>query len=471
MTDHASAPAEGNSEVNPPHGGIEAADANPRLLSLSRSSADEVLYRGRAVEQRTGLECDFEVVARWGVKQDIRWTAHFDTEALAPYHSAPDEMTFVLRDQGFAAGYSIDSAHVSHRDLDNYAGWLDSGRIVGKADEEVQSIEVSWVNLSDTSGGRGAVLRAVGGDDDTQHVVWRGREVWNLGDWEMTIDARPDLGEVVSELKDHGGHAMTHLAVLRRADGGAFVSADVGPALRAFHQAVAFALGREAAPGPATAHGVDGSLVWREWSVRRADQMGGVRPWWHPHACPMGEVTRLIGAKLLDPLWGRNASHILQGYVLSKRGGFVEQRITVGYSAIEQLCWQVKVFEEGADPGKYDGKKAAQRLRGQLVAASLPLQPKIPDRLGALKQFAKDEGDPTAPLDGPSAVTEVRHRLMHPKDPTDLYSDSNLLVEAWALLGHYLELLILRWASYDSRIQNTSVIRGWAGEVEPVPWI
>jgi hypothetical protein len=200
-----------------------------------------VLYRGRAVEQHTGLECDFEVVARWGTKQDIRWTAHFDTEALALYLQPLDKMTFVLREGGFTESSSVDNAHVSHRDLDDYAGWLDSGRIVGNPDKEVRAVEVSWVNLSDTSGGGGSPLRAVGGDDGTQQVVWRGREVWNLGDWEMTLDARPDLGEVVSELKDHGGHVVTHMAMLRHADGAAFVAADVVPTLRAFHQAVAFA--------------------------------------------------------------------------------------------------------------------------------------------------------------------------------------------------------------------------------------
>ncbi|WP_157472604.1 hypothetical protein [Frankia sp. EAN1pec] len=404
------------------------------------------------------------------MKQDIRWTARFDTPVLERYFGGPDELAFVLRDQNFGNGYLIDRAHLSNRDVDSLAGWLDSGRIVGQVDREVDSVEVPWVNLSDAGRVSGTALRLLGGESPGQCRVWRGREVWRLGDWEMTVDARPDLAGVVDELKNHGGHAVTHLSVLRRVDGGTFVATDVTPVLRAFHQAVAFALGREAAPGPASARAADGSLVWREWSVRRADQMGGVTAWWHPNACPMGEVTNLVGAKLLDPQYGRNASHILQGYVLSKRGGFVEQRITVGFSTIEQLCWQVKVFEEGVDSERYDKKKAAQRLRGLLVDGSLPSQPKIPDHLHVLQQFAKDEGDPTAALDGPAAVTEVRHRLVHPKSPADLYGRPGLLVEAWVLLNHYLELLILRWVGYSGQIQDTSIIDGWAGSVEPVPW-
>jgi hypothetical protein len=469
MSSSSPVPGHGTPRTSPTGRVGEPAEADPRLLSLSTSSADEVLYQGRATEVSSGRECELEVIARWGVKQDIRWTARFDTVIPNPYWDGPDHLSFTLC-EGFAAGEVIDGMRVSGWDHDRLTGGLASGRIVGRTDGEIDSLDLSWVNLSDTGGGQGGVLRARDGSVDTRTAVWRGREIWNLGDWEMTVDARPDLAKVIGELKDHGGHAVTHLAVLRRADRESFSAADVTPILRAYHQAVAFALGREAAPSPATARGRDGSIVWREWSVRRADQMGGVTPWWHRNACSMDEVTRLIGAKLLDPKFGRNASHILQGYVLAKRGGFLEQRITVGFSTIEQICWQIKVFEEGVDGRRYDRKDADQRLRGMLVNAQMPHQPWVPDHLPALKQFTKREGLPTADLDGPAAVAQVRHRIVHPKDPTDLYDIPNLLPEAWVLLGRYLELLILRWSGYAGSVQDTSVIGGWAGEVKPVPW-
>jgi hypothetical protein len=181
----------------------------------------------------------------------------------------------------------------------------------------------------------------------------------------------------------------------------------------------------------------------------------------------MDEVTRLVGAKLLDPASGRNAAHIFQGYVSSKLGSFVEQRIGVGFSALEQLGWQRKVLEGGADQKKYDKPSAGDRLKDLLAEAMVPLD--VPPHLPALLQFAQEKGQ-NGPLDGPTAVARVRNRLTHPRDASEMYDPPDLIVQTWVLLVHYIELLILHWVGYQGKIQDTSVIGGWAGTVSQVPW-
>jgi hypothetical protein len=154
---------------------------------------------------------------------------------------------------------------------------------------------------------------------------------------------------------------------------------------------------------------------------------------------------------------------LAQAYVASNRGGFVEQRITVAFAALELLSWQRAVLEGSADPVKHENKKAAWRLRAMLKAAKIPISP-IPAHLPALKAFAKKEGH----SDAPQAVAEVRHRLTHPKVLDDLYDREHLLTEAWWLTVRYLELLILHWVGYTGGVVDRTK-RGWP-QVDTVPW-
>jgi hypothetical protein len=155
---------------------------------------------------------------------------------------------------------------------------------------------------------------------------------------------------------------------------------------------------------------------------------------------------------------------LAQSYVASNRGGFLEQRITIAFAALELLSWQRAVLEGGADPDKHDKKKGADwRLRALLTNAKVPIAP-VPAHLSALKAFAHDEGLG----DAPKAVAEVRHRLTHPKVLEDLYDRGRLLTEAWMLTVRYLELLILHWVGYTGRIVDRTK-PGWP-QVDAVPW-
>jgi hypothetical protein len=333
------------------------------------------------------------------------------------------------------------------------------GAVVGTTAAAVPAVLVRWVNLGDV--GPGSWLEAPTGDTTPQR--WTGRQTWRVGEWTMAVDARPDLHPVGKALRTTGKYAVTHLAALQRVDARPFTAEEYQPALTAYQLAGSFVLGRFTCPALAEARDDRGRLLWREWGARLVDPLGGVTAWWNPAAAPMADPVRKLGELLLDPKRGRVARHLAQAYVASNRGGFVEQRITNAFAALELLSWQRAVLEGGADPDKHDSKRADQRLRGLLTNAKVPIVP-VPAHLPALEAFARDEGLG----DAAKAVAEVRHRITHPKALDDLYGREQLLTEAWWLTVRYLELLVLHWVGYAGGVIDRTK-RGWP-QVDAVPW-
>jgi hypothetical protein len=335
---------------------------------------------------------------------------------------------------------------------------MDGGTVIGNTKGVTSEVSARWINLNDV-GGEDWIEVASNGKSRS----WNGRQSWQLGEWTMTLDARPDLPRVTRTLKDTGKYAVTHIAVLRRLDGRRFTAAECMDILTAYQLASSFVVGRFTSPALAEARDDGGRLIWREWTVRFADRLGGVTAWWDRAASPIADPIRLLGDWLIDPTRQRVAENLVKAYVASNRGGFVEQRLSTAYAALELLSWQRAVIEGGADPKKHDSKRADRRLRSMLAKAKVPIS--IPEHLSALVAFAQDEGL----SDGPKAVTEVRHRLTHPKSPSDLYDRKRLLTDAWLLTVRYLELLILHWIGYAGQVVDRTKLGGYA-QLDPVPW-
>jgi hypothetical protein len=427
--------------------------AHPSISTLRPTTANHVLYDGPATEVNSGRDCRLRVVVRWLPSQDVRWTAHFAEPGFKAW-GADDEVRFRLKARGAYSGQEV-----AGRALNSASGWMAGGAVVGRTEAAVPAVLARWVNLGEVGGD--SWLEAVAGDG-TRHR-WPGRQSWRLGEWIMAVDARPDLGTVIETLKETRKYAVTHLAVLHRIDTRPFTAEECQSALRAYQLASSFVLGRFTCPALAEARDDNGRLVWREWGAPLADPLDGVDAWWNATAAPIADPMHLLGERFLDPTRGRVARHLAQSYVASNRGGFVEQRITIAFAALELLSWQRAVLEGSADPVKHENKKAAWRLRAMLKEAKIPISP-IPAHLPALKAFAKEEGH----SDAPKAVAEVRHRLTHPKVLEDLYDRDQLLTEAWWLTVRYLELLILHWVGYTGRVIDRTK-RGWP-QVDAVPW-
>lgn len=439
--------------------------ADPRIAALSDSSADETLYAGPALDEELGIKCLLEVTASWLPRQTIRWKATF-LEGLPKemlWSGLEDRAFRLLADDGHK-DFPLDRAHVSRQDNSTMTGWLDGGRMVGSLSESVTAVKIRWVNLPDVGGGERLTVT-----DGAGVRQWRGRQRWAIDDWEMVIDPRPDLRDVRRDLAASYGYAVTHLATLRRIDDAPFTAAEIQPVLSAYQLAVSFALGRDTAPSLPIAEDQHGRTIWQEWSVRRADPVTGVTPWWHIVASPMDTVTRLVGARLLHEDVGKTAAHLIQGYIASTHVGFLEQRIMTAFSVVERLGLQRNMHEAGISRRQYERRypDGAARFRAALDMGSIPLE--IGDHLPTLREFAQTVAP--EPHDVPAVLTAVRNRLVHPHGMWDIYDRPNLLVEAWKLLVHCLELLILHWVGYTGKVQDTSQLRGWSGEVHPVPWV
>lgn len=431
--------------------------AHPSISNLRPTSANEVLYDGPAAELDSGRDCRLRVIARWLPNQEVRWKANFSEPGHWPWN---DDTTcrFRLKTGGGYAGQEV-VGHISRQDLASASGWMDGGAVVGNTEAVVPEVSSRWINLGDVGGDTWLEVVSF---DGTQRR-WAGRQSWRLGEWTMTVDARPDLRAVTRTLKDTGKYAVTHLAVLRRLDEKPFTAVECIPILTAYQLASSFVLGRFTSPALTEARDDDGRLMWREWSVRLADQLGGITAWWNRTAAPIADPIRLLGDWLLDPRRHRVAEYLAQASIASNRGGFVEQRITTAFAALELLSWQRTVLEGVADPDKHDNKRADQRLRTMLTNAKVPIS--LPEHLSALVAFAHDEGLG----DGPRSVTEVRHRLTHPKAPDDLYARKRLLTDGWLLTVRYLELLILHWIGYTGQVVDRTKLGGFP-QLDPVPW-
>lgn len=439
---------------------------DPALFNLSRTTANEVLYDGAAIEQETGLECRLILEACWSPDHRLKWQAEFNEDLPLNLFCGSGKYSFVLKSADAYADTLLDKINGSPVDNRRLRGWIGRSFLAGRSDQAASYVKLRWVNLADM-GDRLPL-------DPPEGVVgnrWRGRQRWFIGDWEMVIDARPDLKETLEELSESREFAVTHLATLRRIDRASFTPEELEPALFAYQLAASFALSRWAAPSLSTGVDASGAVVWREWGVRRTDRLEGVLRWWGKHLEPIEDIVDRVGRRTLHPKWGMAAKLVIQGYLASAHGGFVEERITVGFAALEQLGWQRNVIEGGADEKQYDrGLSASKRLRMALDAASIPLD--VPASLPVLQDFIASQEDKTDdPKDGPRAITLVRHKLMHPKDPQVLYGRKGLVTEAWQLLESYLPLLILHWVDYAGRVKDPVMLLNAAQTIWPVPWV
>jgi hypothetical protein len=134
-------------------------------------------------------------------------------------------------------------------------------------------------------------------------------------------------------------------------------------------------------------------------------------------------------------------------------------------AGLEYLSWVKYVLDGGRSRSEHKKRLAADKLGEMLDEASVPKQ--VPPELAALASLTSADG---AQLNGPEAIAWVRNRLVHPKDMGEPYRLEGLLVEAWQLLMHYSELLLLFDLGYAGSYCARFPAGRWAHDSRPVPW-
>jgi hypothetical protein len=324
---------------------------------------------------------------------------------------------------------------------------------------------VHWMNLPDYNGN--TTLRYTGSDGST---TWKPRRLsLELDGWGVTLDGRPDHGSLFKEDVGPARYVLTHVMELRRADGSSFDVERARRVLDALRLSLSFAAGRWVAPTLSVGFDAMGGEVWRWWVTPICapyERIGS------PIISPMvsSELEAFLKAsvaKLCDGNAANTTRFQMQLATQTSDLGFVENRIFSAFPAIENLSWETFVLSGLVPKKEFEDPKiwpTARRLRELLGRAQIPVDVHE-ERLPALHQLAAEKGD------GPDAVTWVRNRLIHPKDPHDrLYARESLVVEAWQQSREYICLLLLHAIGYTGGYLSAVPPHGWLGSPSPVPW-
>ncbi|WP_436790008.1 hypothetical protein [Yinghuangia sp. YIM S10712] len=344
---------------------------------------------------------------------------------------------------------------------DSQGGWINSTHL-GNESVLLQRLVAQWVNLP-LSAANAALGERVG--EGTR--FWRGRWSIDVDGWTVTIDQRPDLSDVLRTATEQRSSVLTHVMELKRTSGDEFSLADGRKVLECLRVSLSFGFGCKVVPALPVGYDANGDIVWEQWFsplVDRAQKIGS--GWLYNY--DSDDCAELVSCALrafTDPSLKGTTRFQMQMATEAVATGFVEQRILAAAPVLENLAWTKLVLGNLMTREQYERGYAEDRLRYLLESAGEPTTID-PVGLPVLAQYAAGQR-----IDGPTAVTRIRNRLVHPRIlADDLYAHEGLAAEAWRLSLHYATLLILHRIGYRGSYQRQLQLGGWHGDTQPVPW-
>jgi hypothetical protein len=254
---------------------------------------------------------------------------------------------------------------------------------------------------------------------------------------------------------------------VEREDRSTFAPDEVKRLLWGMQSALSFARGHWVYPAAPVGFDQDDRPVWTEWGPGMAEPSRDGLGWWDDHR--PDDLWTFLDRYLtqwLDPDRHKITQLATTYAVSAVETGFVEQRLLTATTALEMISWVIEVQERGVAEADWRSKRRAdQRLRKLLADGQISLKIDA-SKCPALAQF----GQSLTSYDGPSVITEIRHRLTHPKDNRDLYAIDKLLAEAHLLSLRYLEMVLLHRLRYVGNIADRTHQGRWAGTSTPAPW-
>lgn len=297
------------------------------------------------------------------------------------------------------------------------------------------------------------------------------RVEWVTPEWRITIDEVPEFTKLRNQLRD-GGYAITHVARVERMDGRSFRPKQLQSLLTPLGMFLSFVRGSWCVPilvvGFTNKHG----RVWEMWETPdmfRIPSQSAVVSWFpEQHS---DEVANLFGkfcGMWLSEKW-QEVLRMALGYYFFANAPDAdrEPQLIVAQAALEMLAHAILVDEERALSTKgFDELSAADKIRLLQMWANIPKD--IPKNLNMLTEAARQENW----RDSAEVITGLRNLLAHPNRQKIRNYFSKPRGVAWGATQVALwciELILLRLLGYEG-VYNNRTKRGWAGEVEPVPW-
>lgn len=305
---------------------------------------------------------------------------------------------------------------------------------------------------------------------DGQSMHLGGRIRWEVGGWSIVIAETNATKSQVEALKNLGGHALTHVGEIRRADGALFSTTDLDEFLQFLHYLFAFAMGRWSGPHLVVGLNEDGDRVFEQWGVGSQPEdawNGSFSIFDNRHAELISNLASGFWALWISDLWNKALQDTIYWYVGANsigRGGVnVDSALLLSQPALELLSWNYLVREREILSPKVVGPRASMNAanRFRVLASTLGIPLKVPAHFKALRDECGD--------DAMEELTNLRNKLVHPTEERDPLS-TDVYTQAWKLSLWYIEMCILSLCKYQGEYSNRLAKR-MAGQVEFVPWV
>jgi hypothetical protein len=294
--------------------------------------------------------------------------------------------------------------------------------------------------------------------------TWTGRLHLRAGDWEVALDSRPVLSELTTELRAHGGFAITHVCSLTKRNQ-SFSRLEAEEALNNLHWFLSFVRGAWTSPILLMGRSVNGKATWCSMRPGRTDAFGGSPRWcdwtnWGAAQEAYGGYMRLW----VNPAWQQGLRVAIGHYITANRPNPIETAIVAAQSGLELLGWLSFVESRHTTQKVWRNLNAADKIRRLLRLGTVDLS--IPGQLSSLV------GLDSAWKDGPAVIVGVRNKLTHPRQSEGRVSwPGQVLVDAWLLISRYLELALLHAMDVRSGIRDRLGSSHWAGATVNPPWV
>jgi hypothetical protein len=305
--------------------------------------------------------------------------------------------------------------------------------------------------------------RLVGWPDGS---VTADRLLFDGGGWSIVLDPVRNGDELAEELKNDGGFAFTHTAMVQRPAGVAFTTAEFQELTEAF---TFFCwLCTETRCGPMLPVGLDGQgqARWARWNPTRTQSFANAATWLDSlHADEAERLFPMFMARFADPYWRQVLTHAIAYLVEAGRPDTLERAVIMAQVLLEAMSYSWLVEERKLRTHEaFEDRTAAENIRAMLQDMKVPVA--MPKNLPALGTTRSRKG---TPVDGPQALVLKRNEIIHRRRP-QVGSSYEPLIDAWRLGAWYSELAVLRLCGFNGSYRSRLSDNIGTGIVEPVPW-
>jgi hypothetical protein len=204
-----------------------------------------------------------------------------------------------------------------------------------------------------------------------------GRVVMQSSDWEIELQALPSTNALVKQLKTQGGHAITHVAHIRKAGGRAFTCRQLERIVHDLQRFLSFARGAWTSTFGTVGYDGRGNELYKDWGQRIATPWQVGRAWFDIHHGETLAVAFPGFVRLMHhPTLAKAGYAALYWYLRSNRAGEgagVDGGLILSQAALEGLSMAILREAGIAQPKKAN---AADRIRA--ACKHLKIETSIP---------------------------------------------------------------------------------------------